>query len=123
MSNVAPSAESSLQGKSFPITNENERREVLLQAFDYRGDVALDFADGNKVEGYLFHADDQRLKLYVKGNETPQEFPASALSGLSFSGKDPADGKSYDNWKSKKAGQRQAEIDAHEAEMRAKGYL
>jgi hypothetical protein len=123
MSNVAPSAESNLQGRTFTFSTPEERNETLVQAFDYRGDVTLNFADGVPIEGYLFHADETRVKLYLKGNDLPQEFPSPKLTGITFTGKDTADGRSFDNWKAKKAGQRQVEIEAHEADMRAKGYL
>ncbi len=36
------------------LRNENELREALEKAFDYRGDITITRKDGTKVNGYLF---------------------------------------------------------------------
>ena len=36
------------------LATEEELREALEKAFDYRGDVTLTTKDGKKIEGYIF---------------------------------------------------------------------
>ncbi len=36
------------------LATEEELREALEKAFDYRGDVTLTTKDGKKLEGYIF---------------------------------------------------------------------
>ena len=52
---VAPGfAHETLQGWIPELANEEELREALEKAFDYRGDVTITRKDGTKVEGYIF---------------------------------------------------------------------
>ena len=52
---VAPGfAHETLQGWIPELANEDELREALEKAFDYRGDVTITRKDGTKVEGYIF---------------------------------------------------------------------
>jgi len=43
-----------LQGWIPELAAENEIREALEQAFDYRGDVTITRKDGAVIEGYIF---------------------------------------------------------------------
>ncbi len=52
---VAPGfAHETLQGWIPELATEDELREALEKAFDYRGDVTITRKDGSKLEGYIF---------------------------------------------------------------------
>src|SRR5215813_15277690 len=52
---VAPGRQrESVEGWIPELVTEQELREALEKAFDYRGDVTLTKKDGSKLEGYLF---------------------------------------------------------------------
>jgi hypothetical protein len=93
-----------LQGWVPDLSNENELREALEKAFDYRGDVTLTRKDGTVIEGYLYDrrsADtlQQSLVRILPQNGTPRvSVPYSDISALVFSGRDTAAGKSWEAW-------------------------
>jgi hypothetical protein len=43
-----------LEGWVPTLASEEELRQVLEKAFDYRGDITITRKDGSKTEGYLF---------------------------------------------------------------------
>src|SRR5437899_12743404 len=51
---IAGREKENLEGWIPPLASEDEIREALEKAFDYRGDVTITRRDGSKVEGYLF---------------------------------------------------------------------
>src|SRR5579859_3454103 len=52
---VAPGTEhEQLEGWIPALASEDELRQALEKAFDYRGDITITRKDGSKVEGYLF---------------------------------------------------------------------
>jgi len=52
---LAPGIEhQNLEGLVWQADNEDELREGLEKAFDYRDDVTTTKKDGTRVEGYLF---------------------------------------------------------------------
>ena len=116
----------SLQGATFTFHSEADRVEGINKAFDYRGDVTLTVR-GEQIEGYIFNRDaaavPPRIELFAKGSETPQIIPYADIEAIAFTGKDTADGKSWDAWVSKKEHERQAEADRVKAEAEAQGHL
>jgi len=93
-----------LQGWVPDLTNENELREALEKAFDYRGDVTLTRKDGTVVEGYLYDRRSaptlqQSLVRILPQNGSPRvSISYSDISSLTFSGRDTAAGKSWEAW-------------------------
>jgi len=127
---AAPSAHpatDSYQGREYTFSNDQDRREGLDAAFDYRGDLTLRLSNGETIEGYLFNRHPEgkppTVQLFVKGETAARVLPYVDVVGVSFTGKDPADGKSYLAWKAKKHAERAAESQQIEAELREKGYL
>ena len=52
---VAPGTiHEAVQGWVPELATEDELRNALEKAFDYRGDVTLTTKDGTKIEGYIF---------------------------------------------------------------------
>ena len=93
-----------LQGQVFNSTNEEELRVALEKAFDYRGDVTISLKNGQTVEGYVFdrrtgaNLQDSRVRLIPKGQADKLAIAYSDITGLTFSGRDTAAGKSWEAW-------------------------
>ena len=110
-----------LQGRVWEPSNEEELREGIEKAFDYRGDVTITRKDGSAVEGYIF---DRRtgptlaesfIRLFPKGVGSKFVIPYSDIAGLQFTGRDTAAGKSWEAWlkkywEKKAAGEKNIEL-------------
>lgn len=93
-----------LEGWVPSLAGENEIREALEKAFDYRGDITITRKDGSKVEGYIFDRRsgsslaDSVVRLLPKDSHQKTSIPYSDVSALAFSGRDTAAGKSWEAW-------------------------
>jgi hypothetical protein len=99
-----------LQGQAFSAASEEELREALEKAFDYRGDVTVTLKDGGTVEGYIFDRRtgstlaDSFVRLFPKPDPEKKIDPKkrsisySEIAGLAFTGRDTAAGKSWEAW-------------------------
>ena len=110
-----------LQGRVWEAATEEELREGLEKAFDYRGDVTIKRRDGSSVEGYIF---DRRagatladccVRLLPKGGAGKLAISYVDIAGISFSGRDTAAGKSWEAWlkkywEKKAAGEKNIEL-------------
>ncbi len=102
---VAPGTEHEvLEGWIPPMATEEETREALEQAFDYRGDVTITLKTGVRIEGYIF---DRRpapvlhraiVRIMPKDTSERVSIPYSEIAGLAFTGRDSAAGKSWEAW-------------------------
>jgi hopanoid biosynthesis associated radical SAM protein HpnH len=77
--------------------------EGLEQAFDYRGDVTVTLGNGEKLEGYIYDREQKAdlaastLRIMTKpGQKLTIRY--ADVSQLSFSGRDMADGRSWEAW-------------------------
>lgn len=119
---VAPGFEhENLQGQDWPAETEEDLRTGLEKAFDYRGDVTVTRKDGSQVEGYLFDRKsgvtlhDSYVRLMPKDGTGKLRIRYSEITGLSFSGRDTAAGKSWEAWvkkyfEKKAAGEKNIEL-------------
>ncbi len=110
-----------LQGQAFQAASEDELREALEKAFDYRGDVTITLKNGTAVEGYIF---DRRngptlaescVRLFPKNEPKKISVAYSDIAGLAFTGRDTAAGKSWEAWvrkywEKKRAGEKNIEL-------------
>lgn len=93
-----------LQGKTWTATSEEELREGLEKAFDYRGDITITLKSGSSVEGYIFDRhtaatlSESYIRLIPKDQTSKVSIPYSDIAGLAFSGRDTAAGKSWEAW-------------------------
>jgi len=93
-----------LQGWVPSVEDENELREALEKAFDYRGDVTITRKNGQVVEGYLYDRrqgktlTDSLVRILPADGSTRQNIAYSDIAGLAFSDRDPAAGKSWEAW-------------------------
>jgi hypothetical protein len=94
----------SLQGWVPELANENELREALEKAFDYRGDVTITHRDGTKIEGYIFdrvsgkNLESSYVRLLPKDTNQRLRIRYVDIAALAFSGRDTAAGKSWEAW-------------------------
>jgi hypothetical protein len=93
-----------LQGWIPELANENELREALEKAFDYRGDVTITRRDGTKLEGYVFDRTSGKtletsfVRVLPKGSNQRVKLTYAEIAALAFSGRDTAAGKSWEAW-------------------------
>ena len=79
------------------------------QAFDYRGDVTIKLRTGDQLEGYVFDRQaspvtgEAKLRMILKSEGRRVTVQQSDIEELTFSGRDMADGKSFEAWVTKYA--------------------
>jgi hypothetical protein len=97
----------SLHGVSAPWSTDAERRAAIEQAFDYRGDVTLRSVAGETVVGYVSNREldvpEPFVDVWTAGAAKPRRVPLAEIAGLTFTGVDPAAGKSWETWLAKVA--------------------
>ncbi len=86
------------------LATDDDVRNALEEAFDYRGDVTIMLRDGTRVEGYIF---DRRkgstlassvVRMIPQNSAEKVSVPYSEIAALAFTGRDTAAGKSWEAW-------------------------
>lgn len=102
---VAPgTAHETLQGWIPQLLTEDELREALEKAFDYRGDITITCKDGTKVEGYIFDRvagttlATSFARILSKDSSQRVKISYTDIAALAFTGRDTAAGKSWEAW-------------------------
>ncbi|HEU5234607.1 MAG TPA: hypothetical protein VFU50_17230 [Terriglobales bacterium] len=102
---VAPgTAHEKLEGWLPNLGSEEDIRQALEKAFDYRGDVAITRKDGSRIEGYVFDRKtgkslaDSFVRIIPNNAREKLSIPYSDIVALKFSDRDPAAGKSFEAW-------------------------
>ncbi|MBI3831002.1 MAG: hypothetical protein HY291_15890 [Planctomycetes bacterium] len=84
------------------IKNEEDLREVLDLAFDYRGDVTITTKAGEKIVAYIFNrvsdTTEPYIEFYPKNEDAPRVLKYREVAGLAFTGIDSAAGRSWESW-------------------------
>jgi hypothetical protein len=120
-------AHEKLEGWIPDLAGEEELRQALEKAFDYRGDVTITRKDGSKIEGYIFDRRtgnslaDSVVRLFPKDSSQKVAVPYTEIAALAFSGRDTAAGKSWEAWlrkywEKKTAGEKNIGIQAEKLE-------
>jgi hypothetical protein len=118
-------AHEKLEGWIPDLASDEEIRQALEKAFDYRGDVTVTRKDGSKVEGYIFDRRtgatlaDSLVRLYPQDSNHKVRIAYSDIAAITFSGRDTAAGRSWEAWvrkywEKKSAGERDIGIEAEE---------
>lgn len=98
-----------LEGWNPALASDEDIRQALEKAFDYRGDITITRKDGSKIEGYLFDRrsaatlKDSLVRLYPKNSNEKISISYSDIAALAFTGRDTAAGKSWEAWMKKYA--------------------
>ena len=102
---VAPgTSHEKLEGWIPSFANEEDVRQALEKAFDYRGNVTITRKDGSVVEGYIFDRrtghtlSDSIVRIIPVSSREKLSLPYSEIAALKFSDRDPAAGKSFEAW-------------------------
>ena len=102
---VAPGFEhQNLEGWIPTLATDEEIREALEKAFDYRGDVTLTLKSGEKIEAYIFNRLTgptlaQSFVTYFTPTANDKRKASYAdIARLEFTGKDRAAGKHWEAW-------------------------
>lgn len=117
----------SLHGRVLRPGTAEELAEAVELAMDYRGDVTIELTSGETIEGYLFNRETSCeypwVEIFPVGVSSVRQIPYSLIRAIAFTGKDAADGKSWEAWRSKKESERKAEAKRIEEEARSRGLL
>jgi hypothetical protein len=101
---IAGREKENLEGWIPSLASEDEIREALEKAFDYRGDVTITRRDGSRVEGYLFdrRSGSSLLNSFVRiiptNEKTKVNVNYADIAALAFTGRDTAAGKTFEAW-------------------------
>ncbi|WP_263417562.1 hypothetical protein [Terriglobus albidus] len=102
---VAGRERENLEGWIPALASDDEVREALEKAFDYRGDVTITKKDGTLIEGYIFDRrsgtslHDSFIRIIpAKGDRAKVNVAYSDIAALAFTGRDAAAGKSFEAW-------------------------
>jgi hypothetical protein len=102
---LAPGAEhQELEGWVPELATDEDLREALEKAFDYRGDVTLTLKSGQRIEAYIFNRQtgstlaDSYVQYFTPNAGDKRKISYSEIARLEFSGKDRAAGKHWEDW-------------------------
>lgn len=93
-----------LEGWIPSLAGEDEVRQALEKAFDYRGDVTLTLKDGRVVQGYVFDRrpgttlENSAVRVMPSDHRAKLTIAYSEIAALAFTGRDNAAGKTFDAW-------------------------
>jgi hypothetical protein len=102
---LAPgTARSHLEGWVPSLSNDEELRQALEKAFDYRGDVTLTLKSGERFEAFIFNREtgatlaDSYAEYYSPEAADKRRVSYADIARLEFTGKDRAAGKQWEDW-------------------------
>jgi hypothetical protein len=102
---LAPGAEhEDLEGWIPELATEDELRQALEKAFDYRGDVTLTLRSGERIEAFIFNRRtgatlaESYVQYYTPKAPEKRKVSYAEIARLEFSGKDRAAGKHWEDW-------------------------
>jgi len=93
-----------LEGWIPSLASDEEIREALEKAFDYRGDVTLTLKDGRVVQGYVFDRRpgrtlaDSAVRVMPSDEKAKVSIAYAEIAALAFTGRDNAAGKTFEAW-------------------------
>lgn len=102
---IAPGTEhQQLEGWIPTLASDEDVRQALEKAFDYRGDVTLTLKSGEVIEAYIFNRQtgstlaDSFLQYFTPKAPEKRKVSYAEIARLEFSGKDRAAGKHWEDW-------------------------
>jgi hypothetical protein len=102
---LAPAAErEKLEGWVPTLASDEDLRQALEKAFDYRGDVMLTLKSGERIEAFIFNRRtgatlaDSFVQYFTPGAPEKRSLSYAEIGRLEFSGKDRAAGKHWEDW-------------------------
>lgn len=102
---LAPAAEhEQLEGWVPELASDEQLRDALEKAFDYRGDVAITLKSGDRIDAYVFNRHtgatlaDSWVQYFAPNSSEKRKVGYAEIARLEFSGKDRAAGKHWEDW-------------------------
>lgn len=102
---IAPgTVHENLQGWIPELVNDEDLRQALEKAFDYRGDVTITLKSGDRIEAYIFNRiagktlTDSFVQYFTPSAPEKRKLCYAEIARLEFSGKDRAAGKHWEDW-------------------------
>lgn len=102
---LAPGTEhENLEGWVPELASEEDLRQALEKAFDYRGDVAITLRSGERIEAFIFNRQtgatlaDSYVQYFTPSAPDKRKVSYAEIARLEFSGKDRAAGKHWEGW-------------------------
>lgn len=102
---LAPGAEhEKLEGWVPSLAGDDDLKQALEKAFDYRGDVTLTLKSGERIEAYIFNRQtgptlaDSFVQYFTPKTPEKRKVSYAEIARLEFTGKDRAAGKHWEDW-------------------------
>jgi hypothetical protein len=102
---LAPGAEhQNLEGWVPQLAGDDDLRQALEKAFDYRGDVTLTLKSGERIEAYIFNRQtgatlgDSQVQYFTPSAPEKRKVSYAEIARIEFTGKDRAAGKQWEDW-------------------------
>jgi len=102
---LAPGTEhEKLEGWVPELAGDDDLRNALEKAFDYRGDVTITTKGGQRIEAYIFNRftggtlADSYVQYFAPNVAAKQKLSYADIARLDFTGKDRAAGKHWEDW-------------------------
>jgi len=98
------SAEPTDAPRRVPVSDAAAFGAALDAARDFRGDVTLELVDGTQIEGFVYDrsqgasASLRKVRMLPKDGGARRSFAEDSIAAVSFTGKDAAAGKTWENW-------------------------
>jgi hypothetical protein len=102
---LAPAAEhEQLEGWIPTLASDDDLRQTLEKALDYRGDVTLTLKNGERFDAYIFNRcsvpllADSWVQYFTPDAPEKRKVSYAEIARIEFSGKDRAAGKHWEDW-------------------------
>ena len=102
---IAPgTVHENLEGWIPDLASDDDLRNALEKAFDYRGDVTITTKSGERIEAYIFNRStgatltDSCVQYFSPKSADKLKLSYGDIARLEFSGKDRAAGKHWEDW-------------------------
>jgi hypothetical protein len=102
---LAPGTEhEQLEGWIPELASDDDVRNALEKAFDYRGDVTITTKAGKRIEAFIFNRRtgatlaDSYVQYFEPNVNGKQKLSYADIARLEFTGKDRAAGKHWEDW-------------------------
>jgi hypothetical protein len=93
-----------LEGWVPALATDDDLREALEKALDYRGDVTLTLKSGERIEAFIFNCRngatlaDSYVQYFTPSAPEKRKVGYAEIARIEFSGKDRAAGKHWEDW-------------------------
>jgi hypothetical protein len=93
-----------LEGSVPTLASDEDLKNALEKAFDYRGDVTLTLKSGEKIDAYIFNRStgatlaESWVQYFTPSAADKRKVSYADIARIEFTGKDRAAGKHWEDW-------------------------